>query len=369
LAMATPDEVLRGAAQIARVAGLASEIEAAATEAIAQVDGVAAGASERLAELDSQLASVVATAGQVVADCRAMVESNNAAMVAKTTAAISKRIAGLEVQAAQLRGPKGNTGNPGTCTTVGAGRPEGPGALEPLIGRGAIQGDVYIDGADDNRRAYRWTGQVWEPGPAMATVQVRDVKVSALDASVKTFPTVSTAAGGGSGGSLAADPVFLPASTVQPNASILIGDSSRWQAGGSPEFRSGMVALQIVPADGPFGGGTNFIEAAFVVVAGGGDPFRFSEGFALGRAIDAGDLKVDLSGQIGPATVPGSLGVTLPAGTANACRIWITIKAPTPPTGASRYFVTGRIEWSPAAATGAAPANSLLVKSPAWALI
>jgi hypothetical protein len=252
LAMATPDEVLRGASQISRVAGLAAEIEAAATAAISQVDGVSAGAQARLAELDGQLATVVATAGQVVTDCRQMVDSTNAMMLAKTTEAISKRITGLEVQAAQLRGPKGHTGNPGVSTVVGAGRPQGPDVLLPLIERPAIKGDVYIDGADDSRRAYRWTGETWEPGPAMATIQVRDVKVSAMDMSTKSTTMVQNTIAGGSGGgaeTLKTRIVGNGLNNFQELASM-----DRWCANGGEPAHTVLVSVEAVALDGPESG-------------------------------------------------------------------------------------------------------------------
>ena len=110
LAMATPEEVVRGAAQISRVAGLASEIEAISTDATKRIDGVAQGAEERLASLDGQLAAVVATAGDVVTDCRATVERMGAEMQAQTAKAIARRITALEIQAQALRGPKGEHG-------------------------------------------------------------------------------------------------------------------------------------------------------------------------------------------------------------------------------------------------------------------
>jgi hypothetical protein len=198
---------------------------------------------------------------------------------------------------------------------------------------------------------------------------VRDVKVSSLDASTKVFPTVSTASGGGGSGSFAADPIYLSGGSVTPNSSVLIGDSSRWTLNST--FRSGIVAVEIIPTGGPFGGQTNFVESSFILLAGvgGGDTFRFSEGYSLGNAITAGEIKVDFTGSIGAATVPGSLGISLPTGVSNAARLFMSITASTPPTGSPGYLVRGRIEWMPDAATGAALPNAIPLKAPMWQLV
>jgi hypothetical protein len=372
LVAAQPDEVLRASLQLQLAAGAAQAVEATAQQAQGELKAIAEAAQERLDSLASDQAESLGRVADAVEWGRQQVERTSAQVEADAKRRVAQLVTTTTAQIADKRGPKGATGAPGTSFAI---VPDDPNkvsaeALANRFRRAPIIGDTAAQQVPEGLLLWVLMGESWEQSalvPADIRVESRPLAIS--DHSTKVFPTMSTAAGGGSGGSLAADPVFLPASSVQPNASVLIGDSSRWQAGGSPEFRSGVVALQIVPADGPFGGGTHFVEAAFVVVAGGSDPFRFSEGFALGRGVAAGDLKVDLSGQMGPATAPGSLGVTLPPGTANACRIWVTITAPAPPAGASRYFVSGRIEWSPAAATGAAPANSLLVKSPAWALI
>jgi hypothetical protein len=351
LAMATPDEVLRGASQIARVAGLAAEIEASATTAIAQVDGVSAVAQVRLAELDGQLAIVVATAGQVVADCRQMVESNNALMVAKTTEAISKRIIGLEVHAAQLRGPKGYTGNPGTSTTVGAGRPEGVDAMLPLIERPAIKGDIYIDGNDDNRRAYRWTGNVWEPGCAMATIQVRDVKVSALDASVKSTTMVTNLSGGGGGGERLVNPLLTN------SGGVVIADTSNW-ATTTQDPTSALLILDLVAVDGTMSGKHGF--STFNVTGDG----------LLGQETEygcIGDLekfvRVSISVDRGPAAVPTGYTATLPPGK-TATRLVAKIVSNLAGT-TTQYLVNGAVMWA-MKPLGAFAAPGTPTESPAW---
>lgn len=369
LTLASPEEVLRGTQLLSNVSGLASELDARQRDLLAGIDGRIADLDARVADLAEQQRASIAEVGQAVADARQMAERSTATVAADAKRSLATLISTTGGLLSEMRGPRGDVGAAGTSTVVGAGVPQDASALEKLIGRGAILGDVFIDGSDDFRRAYRWTGQEWEPGPQMVSLITRDVKVSALDASTKVFPTVSTAAGGGGGGSFAADPIYVSSTSVTPNAVIPIADSSRWAATNAA-FRSGVVAVEIIPVDGPFGGQTNFVESSFILLAGGaGDTFRFSEGFALGNAISSGGLSVDFSGALGAATAPASLGISLPPTASLAARIFMTLNAPTAPTGASRYLIRGRCEWTPDAATGAAAANAVPLKAPLWQLV
>jgi len=65
--------------------------------------------------------------------------------------------------------------------------------------RGAVEGDHYVDGAAEDKRVYLWRDGEWLPGFSLTSYVTRDIKVSALDASTKSYPTVISAAAGGGG--------------------------------------------------------------------------------------------------------------------------------------------------------------------------
>lgn len=97
IATATPEAVLEGTMQIARAAGAAALVEAAGQTVIAQVDGVAAAADARLEMVEGQVAETAGAVGQLLVDGRERLDQVSAEMLAKTTKAISKRIAGLRL--------------------------------------------------------------------------------------------------------------------------------------------------------------------------------------------------------------------------------------------------------------------------------
>lgn len=370
LTLASPEEVLRGTQLLSNVSGLASELDARQRELLAGIEERIAELDARVADLADQQRASIAEVGQAVADARQLAERSTASVAADAKRSLATLISTTGGLLSEMRGPRGAVGAAGTSTVVGAGVPQDASALEKLIGRGAILGDVFIDGSDEFRRAYRWTGQEWEPGPQMASIITRDVKVSALDASTKVYPSVSVGSTSSGGGSLAADPIFLLSPNVVAGSPIQIANSSRWQAGGYSTFKSGVAFIELVPVDGPFAGQTNLIESGFVLEAGTGGAFQFTEGFVLGNALSTtGGITVDLSGQIGPATAPASLGITIPPGTQNAATIWVTINAPAPPAGASRYLLRGRIEWAIDAATSAIDITAKPPKAPLWNLV
>ncbi|MEY4359799.1 MAG: hypothetical protein RLZZ631_1285 [Cyanobacteriota bacterium] len=345
LVAAQPEETLRLASQIALAAGAAQAVEATAHQAQEELMAIAEAAQSRLDALSSEQAAGLSRVADVVEWSRSQVELTSAQVVADAKKQIAQLVTTTTARVADMRGPKGATGNPGSCTTVGAGVPEGADALMPLIERGAIKGDVYIDGADDNRRAYRWTGEGWEPGPAMATVQVRDVRVQALNTGNTVFAGGS---GSGSGASSSGtDPLTTRSIAGTGRASNPIGDSLRWSIPlhqrGLPTPTSCKVAVQLTAADGPQAGKNLFVLAGLLYEPGGGGlvSTRFTEFSSLGDLEP--NLSVGFNMQIQPAgAAPGGISVSVPPGT-NASTVFLTIDGNS--TGATRFFVAGSIEW------------------------
>jgi len=310
-------------------------------------------ATDELAKLKADTASALATAiaGQQSAAAQERV----------------KALAMLAERAKDIRGPQGDPGAPGPGIGIVSGAPNGQEATIDAIGRPAIPGDLLIDGSDDMRPAYRFDGQTWEQGPSLATVLVRDVKISSLDASQKIYPTVASSAVGGGGGSGLADP--LTVSIIPKGASVAVADSSRWQAGGYDTFTSGIIHLEFIPNQGIMGGRHHFVTAAFVLLAGAPDTFQVTEFSVLGGGFNGSPAVFDVSftGSLGAASAPGVLGIALPPGTANAARLFVTITAADPAT--RDFTIKGNIIWTPEAATGVQMPTQPVRKQPAWLLV
>jgi len=266
------------------------------------------------------------------------------------------------------QGKVGPEGMAGTATTVVDRLPKGKGPdfLFPYIGRNAIVGDIAIDASTDMRYAWRWTGQAWERGPAMTSLQVRDVKISSLDASTKTYPTVSAATASGGGGTVGTP---IMAATVAKNSAITIGDTSRFVVGGYDSLTSGIVLLEVIALDGTAAGHRSSLAAGFQFLAGGSDTFRFTEFSSLGDLFNGPSPLADVtfSGQLAAATVPAVIGASAPAGTKPASYLFVTITSRDPAT--TKYLLRGDILWNMDPATTAIPNTQLPPKQPAWNVV
>jgi hypothetical protein len=370
----TPDRVEQLIVSAMRAGVSKEEIVVVADQAVSRIEGVAGSFESRLAEADAREQALSATISDALANAQQSVAGSVLGLEQSTAAALSSIEQEALATAAEIaRQQIGPTGAAGSSTVLSLEDPleiDSDNFAQRWLGRGLIDGDGVLVIKPDQILVRRWVGGTWREGPAIQPKVVReDIKASVLNTGNNVI-SVSAGAGGGGGGSFAADPIFLSGTNVTPNTAVSIADSSRWQVGGNGSFRSGIIAVEIVPLDGPNAGQTNFVEVSFIVLAGGaGDAFRFSEGYALGNAISGGGLSVDFSGAMSAATAPGSLPMTVPPGTANATRLFMTINAPTPPTGASRYLVRGRVEWTPDAATGVAPINQIPLKTPSWQLV
>lgn len=142
------------------------------------------------------------------------------------------------------QGRVGNTGMAGAAVTVVDRLPKGKGIdfTRPYLKRDAVVGDICIDGTTDMRYGWRWDGQRWERGPAMVSLQVRDVRVSAVDNSTKAYTTqniVRPGGGGGGGGER------LMVNSATRGAKVVIADSSNWVAAGIDSPQAGTLLLSI----------------------------------------------------------------------------------------------------------------------------
>jgi archaellum component FlaC len=358
LEIASPESIAACAMAAAMAAGSAEATIQAGIKAREDLKSSVETADAKIEELDGTVKQVVETVGNLVTDCRQMVERNTASMITKVTDAISKRITGLEVQASQMRGPKGNTGNPGVSTLIGSGKPNGPSALEALIGRGAVIGDCYIDGSDDNRRAYRWNGDIWEPGPSMATVQIRDVKVSALDASTKVYPTQSSTVptGSGSGGG-----EKLISKTATSGGSVRIGDTSNWTTSptSTQDPVSGTLFVEVVATNGTYVGHRGYATIAFTYSDGKDEATEYAMVGDL-----AGIFRCDLTIGRTVAVSPTGVTVVIPSG-ALRTTVDLTIVAEGADGGTNNFLINGTILWA-MSSKGTATLPGTVSEQPSW---
>jgi hypothetical protein len=355
---AQPEEIVRLAAQIQLGAGAAQALEATSMAVRSEIQTVADQAQQRLDELDQKTAESIGKVADVVEFSRQQIESTAASLLADTKRQTAATLTTLTARVADLRGPRGSVGAAGVSTVIGSGQPQGADALMALINRGAIVGDCYIDGSDNDRRAYRWDGQSWESGPAMATVQVRDVKISALDASTKQFPVVSAAAGGGGGGT-GGEPLLVNRAAL--STGVMIADSSNWAGVSDPT--AGQLVVEIVALDGTLQGRRGFACVDFTWQPSGAQD---SQAGLLGDL--AGVFDLNLSYQRVAATAPAGLGIAIPPAT-SCLQVFATV-VPDPggggTGGVTNFRISGDLEWAHQSLGQAVPLNSSAGLKPLW---
>ncbi|CAK6697951.1 hypothetical protein MNNICLKF_02349 [Synechococcus sp. CBW1107] len=256
------------------------------------------------------------------------------------------------------KGAVGSTGMAGAATTVVDRLPKGKGAdfLFPYIGRNAVLGDIAIDGSTDMRYAWRWTGQSWERGPAMTSLQVRDVKISAMDASTKvTSSMVTTRAGGsGSGGEK------LRSRLAPVNTSVQLADSSNWR-NTTQDPTAGQLFLEYTAADGSLQGRKGYAAISFVWEPSSDS---FTEYALIGDI--SGGYTVQLNIQRSAAVVPGGITGSLPPGT--TCTQIFGRLVPTPGSGTTtttQFLLSGVVLWAFSAKGTSIPANQS-PETPLW---
>ena len=335
LEAAVPDETLRLASQIQLAAGAAVAVEAAGLLVQQQIQTVADQAQTRLSELDQLQAASVAQVADLVVGARQQIELNGSQAVADAKKAVAQLVTTTTARVADMRGPRGAIGAAGAATTVGAGAPQGPDAVMPLLGRGAVIGDIVIDGTDDARRAYRWTGDSWEPGPAMVSLEVRDVKISSLDASTKvtSLQTISGGGGGGGGGE------NLLANRIGVGGSIAVADSSNWA--GVSDVYSGQIVAELTALDGSLVGMTYLVLIPFTWSTAGDQCTVYGELGGLTGLYDI-NVSVQRSTAVAPAVYTGAM----PPG-ANRTVVFLSVVAAPGGGGDTTTFrLGGDVEWA-----------------------
>ena len=369
LESAQPDEVLRAAAQLQLAAGAAQAVEATGLQIEQRIAATAAEATSRLDALDQRQAASIAQVADVVVGARQQVELSTAQAVADAKRQVSSFLTTATARVADMKGPRGAVGAAGAATTVGAGVPQGPDAVMPLLGRGAVMGDIYIDGADDSRHAYRWDGKSsWEKGMPMTSIQIRDVKVSALDASTKVT-SLQTISGGGNSGLGGGGGESLLSRTVPSGGSAMLSESARWAiplaVAGLPAPDACTVTLELTAADGGNAGKKLFITGKVLYEGLATPPSSFTVYSELGELV--GRVTVDVTIQSAPAVLPPGLpAVTIPPGVVSY-QLFASISSNT--TGATQFLLAGAVSWMQpnAVIPGGATTPPQIV--PAWSLV
>ncbi|QVV66767.1 hypothetical protein [Synechococcus sp. LA31] len=356
IATATPEAVLEGTMQIARAAGAAALVEAAGQTVIAQVDGVAAAADARLEMVEGQVAETAGAVGQLLVDGRERLDQVSAEMLAKTTKAISKRIAGLEVAASQLRGPKGDRGRVGQGLIAGAGkRPE-----KRPDGSDWAPGDSWLDTrAEGFQLEYLDAAGKWSkparlvPAPRLIQATANVVDMAPRINSPQTIIRPGSGGGAGSG-------EHLLTRAANYNLPVTIADSSNWTTT-TQDPTSGNLLLEVVAVDGAFAGKRGFASIAFNYSAGVSESVEYA---LLGDLANV--FKFDLTVGRSPASVPSGITATLPPG---ASRTTLTLQILPDGGGGTggvgQFLLSGVVLWT-FRSKGRAQDPATATEQPAW---
>lgn len=345
--VATPDEVLAGTMAIQRAASAASLVNAAGEVTVARVESVAAEADNRLTAIEGQVLQSASAVGDLLADAKLRLGETSAEMLAKTTAAISKRIAGLEVAASQLRGKVGPRGRIGQGMIAGAGkRPE----KRPDGSEWAL-GDSYLNVQPEGYQLEYLSADGWSrpvrmiPAPRLHSAQITHVDQAPKTTLVLGAAGSSKNSGGGSD--------RLTTRTIANGASTTVADSSNWSAGGTT-INACVIHMRIST-----GTGSAFLSAAINIDPDG--KVELTEYSLLGSLTGTTGFSVDLTARRGNPVIPA--GVTPPAATTQQPAMFVNAMVRgLPPTGG---FLEGVVIWLPRA-NGST--SSFAGISPLWIL-
>ena len=315
LMIATPEAVIAGAAQIHRVAGLASDIEARSLAHVQEAQGLVDGVIAKQSELEQLIGQLAATAGELQANTRETVTGFVSEATRKLSTAISKRITGFEIAASQLRGKTGPQGNDGASFSVLPSDPRkmAPEALAQRFGRAPRGADTAAVQIKEGLQLFTTSdGKEWTPSALIpVAINVVSQPLSILDRSTAVHPTqvVTTYAGGSGGGER------LLANALTTGAAATISDTSNW---GTTDQRpsAGVLQIDLVGLDGSDAG----LRWSMVI------PWMFdttqglleTEAALLGSP--NGQYNLNLTASYGPATAPAGVGAALQPG-ANAIRL------------------------------------------------
>lgn len=365
LVAATPDEVLAGTMAIQRAAGAAALVNAAAETTIARVEAVAAEANSQLAAIEGQVLQSADAVGSLLADSRLRLDEVSSEMLAKTTAAISKRIAGLEVQAAQLRGPKGSRGRVGQGLCAGAGkRPE----VRP-DGSEWSPGDSWLDTkAEGFQLQYLDADGNWsKPARLVPEPKLIQATVNQIDQAPRVSASFSSS--GGSGGGVGGGERLLTRSLTFGTKATL-ASAGNWRGATPPQDpKSGTLFLELTGASGAHIGERGYLSAAFAL---GKDPTKPVETvFAIvGDLFDVFQVTLEVKQE--PVKLPAGLGLTrLPTGTlctTVSAAVGLAPGASAAGDGGTKSFSVGGVILWALEATGNAVSTSgaVSIQQPQW---
>ena len=334
LQAATPEAVLQGSMQISRAAGAAALVEAAGLEAEERTRAVAGTAEAKLAELEGQVGQTAEAVGQLLADGAQRLDQTSAEMLARTTAAISKRIAGLEAQAASLRGPAGPRGRVGQGLIAGAGRrPE-----KRPDGSEWSPGDSWLDTkAEGFQLQYLDAAGQWsKPARLVPAPKLINATQNVLDMAPRTSTSLQIVnPGSGSGGGLEK---FL-ISTLGQGSEADLASNANWASAGY-DSRAGELWIEILnPATGLSG-----VVACVFDVGLNATETRLTEFALTGRLFEGAvppDVDLDVIRGGIPPIPPSVTGVTN-IGTAHTV---VRVRVGANVGGSANYIIRGGIVW------------------------
>ena len=335
LELASPESIAACAMAAAMAAGSAEATITAGQKAREELQGVADAATERLDVLEGQVGETAAAVGQLLVDGQQRLDQVGAEMLAKTTAAISKRIAGLEVQASQLRGPKGDRGRVGQGLIAGAGkRPE-----QRPDGSDWAPGDSWLDTkAEGFQLSYLGSDGQWsKPARLVPSPRLINATQNVLDMaprSTNSIQIVQPGSGGGGGGL----EKFL-VSTVARGSTVDLASNANWASAGY-DSTGGELWIEVSDTSSAKSG---VVACAFDVGAAAGDT-RLTEYALTGVLFEGtGQPDVDLDvirGGIPP--IPASVTGVSNIGTAHTV-VRVTIGGNI--GGSATYIVRGGVIW------------------------
>ncbi|MDA9868035.1 hypothetical protein N9C85_01220 [Synechococcus sp. AH-224-I15] len=315
LMVATPEAVIAGAAQISRVSGLASDIEARSLAHVQQAQGLVDGVIAKQSELEQTIGQLAATAGELQASTRETITGFVAEATRKIADSISKRITGFQLEAAQLRGPKGNQGNDGSSFSILPSDPRkmAPEALAQRFGRAPLGADTGAVQIKEGLQLYSTSdGKEWTPSaliPVAVNVVSQPLVINDRSTAVHPTQVVTTYAGGSGGGER------LLANALTTGRSATISDTSNW-ATTDQRPSAGVLQIDLIGLDGSDAGlrWSMVIPWMFDVSQG----LLETEAGLLGSP--NGDYELNLTATYGQATAPAGVTASFQPG-ANAIRL------------------------------------------------
>ena len=356
LVLATPEQVLTAGLQINRVANGVEEVNAALDQGLATIASTGVEAQSALAEIQSQATTSTDQVNTFVQAASAALDQTKAEMVASTKQSISRRVAGLEAQAAALRGPTGRTGAPGSGLGIINGNPNqaSPEQFQQRYGRNLVPADVALQQSDDGLRIWSYTGEAWDQvGFIPTVVRVESRPLSIYDASTKVQSTTTNITNKGGSGS--SSPLSVSSRTLSGTAGGALVRAASADSLGEPLEKEGVfckgadLILHLQAMDGPNVGDSYFAHHMVSDDSAGGATDSFTTYAELGNG--AIGIEVEMSqGQGRPPSKPGQGSSTTVSATHTPI---LSIRVAQNGTGATQFLVSGDVRWAmPSAANG-----------------